>query len=167
MNKSIENFPNYTINTNGIIMNTKFNKVIKGFIYKAKHTSYRRFGLLKDKKQHYLYLHRLLALTFIPNPNNYPNVDHKDGNGLNNNLDNLRWCPQSLNLQNQEVRKDNKSTGIKNIHYCSKDKLYRFAKIYNKILYRKHFKTKEEAIQCKNEWYKNNQDEFMVKDKRI
>ena len=44
-------------------------------------------------------LHRLMAEAFIPNPNNYPVINHKDGNKLNCNLDNLEWCTSSYNRQ--------------------------------------------------------------------
>lgn len=42
-------------------------------------------------------IHRLIALTFMPNPNNYPQVHHKDHNKLNNRLDNLEWTDNSGN----------------------------------------------------------------------
>ena len=42
-------------------------------------------------------VHRLIAAAFIPNPNNYPIVNHKDENSSNNYADNLEWCTQKYN----------------------------------------------------------------------
>ena len=56
-------------------------------------------------------IHRLVAINFIPNPNNYPCVNHKDENKHNNTLTNLEWCSKSQNInygtRNERVGKKN------------------------------------------------------------
>jgi len=97
--KIIEEFPNYDINANGEVYNRKTNFRLVGTINKG----YVRFRIPnKDKKIKGIYLHRLVALTFLENQNNYQEVDHIDGNKLNNNVSNLRWCSSSENNTNKE-----------------------------------------------------------------
>lgn len=52
---------------------------------------YYRITLAKDGKKKQCYLHRLIATHFIDNPKNLPQVNHIDGNKLNNSMDNLEW----------------------------------------------------------------------------
>lgn len=53
--------------------------------------------LSKGGKSTHFTLHRLLAVHFIPNPNNLPFVNHIDENKLNNSINNLEWCTQAYN----------------------------------------------------------------------
>ena len=55
--------------------------------------------LYKNGKEKLLRVHRLVAMAFLPNPNNLPQVNHKDGNKQNNSVDNLEWCEQSYNMK--------------------------------------------------------------------
>lgn len=54
-------------------------------------------------------VHRLVAMAFIPNPNNYPQVNHIDENPSNNNVDNLEWCTAKYNMSYGEGAKTRSS----------------------------------------------------------
>ena len=59
--------------------------------------------LYKNKKRKLFQVHRLIAQTFVPNPSNLPQINHKDCNPLNNNIDNLEWCDGFGNMQHAAV----------------------------------------------------------------
>ena len=88
MIRIIENYPNYTISDKGEIVNTNTNKELKGYIRKD---GYVIISLSKGGKKYKCYLHRLVAETFIPNPDNLPQVNHKDEDKTNNCVSNLEW----------------------------------------------------------------------------
>lgn len=58
---------------------------------------YCEISLHKNGKSRTFRVNRLVAINFINNPNNYNQVNHKDGNKLNNNKTNLEWCNNSMN----------------------------------------------------------------------
>lgn len=60
---------------------------------------YLRVRLSKDNKAKTFIVHRLVALMFVPNPYNYKEVNHIDGNKENNCADNLEWCTRSENIK--------------------------------------------------------------------
>lgn len=84
---------NYSINENGEVRNDAKGTLIKPHINKK--TGYKYVSLWIGGKEKRHTIHRLLAEAFIPNPQNKPTVDHKDGNRQNNSLDNLRWATYS------------------------------------------------------------------------
>ena len=58
---------------------------------------YKQVVLCKDLTYKKLFIHRLVAEAFIPNPLNLPCINHKDANPSNNNVDNLEWCTYKYN----------------------------------------------------------------------
>ena len=58
---------------------------------------YSAVRLYLNGKDYQLYIHRIVAKTFIPNPLNLPEVNHKDENAKNNCVDNLEWCSRKYN----------------------------------------------------------------------
>lgn len=68
--------------------------IINGYI---SHKGYRRVELSKNGKTIKFSVHRLVAKTFLPNPKNLPQVNHKDEDKTNNRVDNLEWCTCKYN----------------------------------------------------------------------
>ena len=64
----------------------------------ANDRGYLKIRLLINGKQNSAYIHRLVAEAFIPNPNNYKEVNHKDNDPSNNNVENLEWCDRKYNI---------------------------------------------------------------------
>ncbi len=87
----------YKINRYGQIQNIKNNRLRT--YYGKKYKSYPTVSLRVGGIDKTYSLHKLLALLFIPNPNNYPYVNHKNGDKTNFSLDNLEWCTSSQNTQ--------------------------------------------------------------------
>lgn len=95
----IKGFEKYLINKDGVILSTYLNSY-KERKYKVDKDGYLHLGLFdSESNKKFRRVHRMVAITFIPNPNNYPIVNHKDGNVKNNNVDNLEWCTDSYNKQ--------------------------------------------------------------------
>lgn len=126
--KNINNFSKYQISNLGNVKSKgRYTKVgiknqekcfrkermIKFHINKK---GYKQVTLYDDNnKPKTMRIHKLVALSFIQNPNNLPQINHKDGNKLNNKTDNLEWISNYDNIQhaiknnliNQELRKEN------------------------------------------------------------
>lgn len=88
----------YLINEKGDIKGIHFHgkeRILKSHLSRR---GYLRVKLQKDGEKLSTGIHRLVALTFIPNPENKPEVNHKDGNKLNNHVFNLEWVTTKENV---------------------------------------------------------------------
>lgn len=65
----------------------------------SERTGYRSVHLYRSQKLRNVSVHRLVADAFIPNPDGLPQVNHKDGNKLNNEASNLEWCSREENMR--------------------------------------------------------------------
>lgn len=70
----------------------RYKKILSPSLWK-----YKRVGLSKERVVKHSSVHRLVAITFIPNPNSKKEVNHKDWNKYNNSICNLEWCTRSEN----------------------------------------------------------------------
>ena len=98
----------FNYNNNTIIRKLNFNK--QGYVY---------IMLQKNKKKKMFRVHRLVAHMFIPNPENLPEVNHKDENKENNNVNNLEWCTHEYNNNygTKNERHSKKISGENNYWY--------------------------------------------------
>ena len=99
--ETIKGFDDYEIDREGNVWSKKRKKFMKPHLI---NTGYLRFELWEKGKRIRIYLHRLLALQFIDNPDNLACVDHIDRNRQNNSLDNLRWSTHSQNNRNKDCK---------------------------------------------------------------
>jgi hypothetical protein len=82
-------------------------KRLKGIILSFGKTKagYRQICLCKNGKTKWMMIHRIVAAVFIPNTNNYPEVNHIDENKGNNHVSNLEWCTRDYNNRYSNVYK--------------------------------------------------------------
>lgn len=94
--RPIPGYETYFVNEYGDVV-----KKVNGLYYRKKQRSdkqgYMDVFLTKDGKRHTMKVHRMVALAFIPNPNNYPQINHKDEIKSNNHVSNLEWCTAKYN----------------------------------------------------------------------
>lgn len=143
----------YKIYEDGRVWSIQSNKFLK-----HRYNSYAFVSLCKHNKYKYMYIHRLVALHYIPNPDNFKNVDHIDRNKLNNNLNNLRWLSISENGINTNVRG---KIPYRHISLIYKNSNYSYYQIHirrnNRCIFAKSFScnkyTLEEVVSIRNQRY--------------
>ena len=97
--KPISNYDQLYYVSNFGRLKSFYNNVERIIKPEVNNKGYLRVCLYKDKVRKKVYVHRIVAELFLPNPNNNPEVNHKDGNPLNNHVSNLEWVTHSANLK--------------------------------------------------------------------
>lgn len=92
--RTIQEFPRYSVSDFGRIKNNTSNLILTGG---NDRDGYRQVTLSNGKKQYNRRICRLVAIAFIPNPNDLPQVNHKDENKENDCVNNLEWCTALYN----------------------------------------------------------------------
>ena len=90
----IKGFEAYTIDTLGRVWSNKTKKYLTPV---SDSDGYMQICLYKDNRAYSKKVHRFVALHFIPNPNKYPCINHKNLDIKNNTVENLEWCTYSQN----------------------------------------------------------------------
>lgn len=93
----IENGHKYKVSTKGRIKNKKSKKIMAQSKDKFGYMTFRCTNF-EGRVVRY-FVHRLVAMAFIPNPNNYPQVNHLNGIKDDNRIENLEWCTNRMNSQ--------------------------------------------------------------------
>ena len=153
---------NYILFKTGKIYSTKSKKFIS--THKQPKQEYYKAHLYHKNKQNSIWIHRELAKAFIPNPHNYPVVDHINRDKSDHRLENLRWVPLKTNHHNREANKNNK-LGIKNIGIHQSKPHHNITYVFKMIIdnkkHSKNFKTLCEAIEYKKKFYEINKLEYI------
>jgi 16S rRNA A1518/A1519 N6-dimethyltransferase RsmA/KsgA/DIM1 with predicted DNA glycosylase/AP lyase activity len=126
--KGIDGYDDYQVSNLGNVRSLNYNHtgVAKNLVQTKHREGYYRLSLWADKKPKWFFVHRLVAQAFIPNPNDYPIINHKDEDKTNNNADNLEWCSQKYNL----------TYGTKVSYVARRKPIFKICKSTNKILER-------------------------------
>ena len=133
----LEDYPGYLIYQDGNIWSKKSKKFLKP----QNNGHYHQVTLYKHLEPEYtlnILLHRLIAIAYLPNPNNYLCVNHKNFDKLDNRVDNLEWC---TNIYNTQSIRQNKHWG----YICFFKEKWRFRVRVEGKEYSMYFKTQEEA----------------------
>lgn len=145
--KQIEEFPAYEVSSLGNVR--RAGKMLKGRQDKC---GYLRTGLYKDGRQYRRSIHRLVALAFIPNPENKPTIDHIDWNVANNAVGNLRWYNHSEQMIHT---RSHSNSGYKNIHKRKDGSWEVCIRRNSTAILQTYHKTLEAAIEMRENFLKN------------
>lgn len=129
----IKDFEDYYISSKGRIKSFKQDKINGKILAYGSSGKYYTVILRKNNIAYNKYIHRLVAEAFIPNKNNLPQINHKDEDTHNNNVENLEWVTQKENNSYGTRTERMKSSRQKNIPHSRPVKCIELDKIFSSI----------------------------------
>lgn len=138
----IIDYPQYLIYPDGKIWSKRKKKYMKPATHRK---GYLYLILYNDINKKTLRIHRSVAIHYIPNPNNYPEIDHINRNKKDNRIENLRWATRSMNMLNIGLKNSNTS-GHKYIIFRKNRNKWMFQMRNQYIMKRKLCESKIDAI---------------------
>lgn len=137
--RDLKGFENYQISNLGRIYSKKKRCCLK--VKRLGNNGYYQVRLSNNGVYVYKNLHRLIAETFIPNPNNYRTVNHINGNKFDNRIENLEWlddcnqqhhaCLTGLKPTTQHILTKEEILDVYKRFFEKKESMYSIAKLYN------------------------------------
>ena len=126
--REVKEYSNYEVNQLGEIRHKKRQKILKP---RDNNGGYQYVNFKINGKNTNFAVHRIVANAFIPNPNGYTEVNHKDYNKKNNCVDNLEWVSSSQNKQHSYLKQENKKSRGKAVNQYTKEGM--FLKIFDSV----------------------------------
>ena len=163
----------YEVSNKGNVRNVRRNTLLRF----SNNQGYIQVWLYKNGIRTGLKVHRLVAQAFIPNPDNLPEVNHKDENPINNSVNNLEWCDHKYNVNYGHRTENAINTRVKNGYadpdfigfgLNEKDYMKEYNRIYREnnreklIEYSKRYyqEHKKELYERNKEWRENNREKY-------
>ena len=168
----------YEVSNMGNVRNVRRNTLLR---FSKNNYGYIQVYLYKNGIRNGFKVHRLVAQAFIPNPDNLPQVNHKDEDKTNNSVENLEWCDHKYNVNYGHRTENAINTRVKNgyadpnfIGFGLNEKEYikQYSRIYyernrekskerSKIYYQEHKKELyEKNKERTKEWRENNRERY-------
>ena len=140
----INDYPNYLIYEDGRV----WSKTRKIFLKPCNNNNDYMFAILyKNGKSKNKYIHRLIAIHYILNPNNKPEVDHINRIKTDNRIENLRWATRQEQIDNRNVISNTGEKYINISTYLIKNTIYKYYNIEKKKCFRKLLSCKKYTLQ--------------------
>jgi hypothetical protein len=154
----IPGFDDYGISEDGRVYSWRWKRFVKIGVTKG----YNSVMLVDNQGERFKKeIHRLLAVTYIPNTDNHPIVDHINRDSLDNSISNLRWVTYNQSIYNRSKFSSTTSSKYIGVHWYNRDSKWKATvMIDNKRKYLGLFNTEEEAALAYNNFISIHRGEF-------